>query len=86
MACDLTYWQERLDAAKVALAAFEDAELALATGNVQEYRIDTGQTVTEVTRSDLGEIRRTITSLHNRIATLEARVYGCGVTRVRPGW
>lgn len=87
MSCDLSYWADRLTAAQTALAAFEAAELAFATnGAIEEYEIDTGQTRTKVHRSDLGEIRRTIASLYNRVATLEARVSGCGTTRVRPAW
>lgn len=87
MSCDLSYWETRLVAAKATLEAYEAAELAFATnGSIQEYEIDTGQTRTEVRRGDLGELRRMIGALQNRVATLEARVYGCGATRVRPGW
>lgn len=77
--CDQsTYWAARLVAAKAALEAYEAAELALATGGVQSYQLDTGQTSQKVTKFDLPGIQRTIPALMNRVATLEARVSGCG--------
>lgn len=76
--CDQTYWAARLTQAKATLEAYEAAELALAAGGIQSYKLDTGQNVQTVTKFDLPGIRRTIDALMNRVATLEARVNGCG--------
>lgn len=88
MSCDdSTYWADRLTAAKAALEAYEAAELAFVTdGSIQEYSIDTGQSVVKVTRSNMTEIRRSIHMLSNRVATLSQRVNGCNTRVFRPGW
>ena len=58
----------------------------LIVGTIQSYTIDTGQSRQTVTKQNITEFRNAIDSLSNRIATLEARCYGNGVTRVFPGW
>lgn len=82
---DISFWQERATATKVQIVAFEDAATALA-GGAQSYTIDTGQTRTTVTRPDLEWIQKTIDSLYNRYATLQARLTGSGTVIARPGW
>ena len=87
MPCDSAYWAAKLEEVKAILDAYIAAQLAFATnGTIQEYSIDTGQTVTKVKRSEQAEMRRTINGLMNTVATLETRINGCGTTRVRPGW
>ena len=83
---DRAFIQARIDATKAEIIAYEDAALALATGGVQSYTLDTGQTRQTVTRLELSSIQRTIDSLYNRCATLEARLNGSGTVTARPAW
>jgi len=78
--------QARIDATKLQIVAYEDATLALATDGIQSYKLDTGQTVQTVTKLDLTALNKTIDSLYNRCATLEARLNGSGTTTARPDW
>ena len=83
---DSAFIQARIDATKDAIVAYENAQTALADGNVQHYLLDTGQTRQTVTRLDLADMQRMINSLYNRCATLEARLNGSGVSITRPAW
>ncbi len=82
---DAAFIAARITATKAQIVAYENASLALASG-VQSYELDTGQSVQKVTKLNLASIQRTLDSLYNRCATLEARLNGSGVTHVRPGW
>lgn len=82
---DRAFTQARIDATKLQIVAYEDAALALA-GGVQSYTLDTGQSTQTVTKLNLGAINRTIASLYNRCATLEARLNGSGTLTARPSW
>jgi hypothetical protein len=82
---DRTFLESRVAGIQAAIIAYEAAELALSTGGVQTYMLDTGQTRSTVTKLDLASIRKTITSLYNQYATLCARLNGGAVT-VRPQW
>lgn len=79
------FWQDRIEATKLQIAAYEDAVLALASTDVQSYSLDTGQTNQTVTKKDVTKLNNVINSLYNKLTTLEARVYGGQVT-VRPCW
>ncbi len=80
-----TFIQSRIDATKLQIVAYEDATLALATAGVQSYKLDTGQTVQTVTKLDLTALNKTIDSLYNRCATLEARLNSGTIIGV-PAW
>ena len=82
---DRPFIAARITATKAQIVAYEDASLALATGGVQSYTLNTGQSTQQVTRLDLDNINKTINSLYNRCATLEARLNG-GTTLAKPGW
>ena len=83
---DSTFLQARIAAAKTQIIAFEGALTAFAAnGALQSYTIDTSQTTQTVTRANLTQLRNTVTSLYNQLATLEARLSG-GSTQVIPGW
>lgn len=87
MSCnDHTFLTERIAATEAAITVYEDALLALGTGGVQSYTIDTGQSRQTVTRANLTEIQKTVDGLYNRRMTLIARRDGCGVSIGRPGW
>lgn len=80
------FWLERIEKTKALITAYDDAVLALGLdGGVQSYTLDTGQSRQTVTSADIPSLNRMISSLENKLATLEARVYG-GATQARPDW
>lgn len=82
---DSEFLQQRIDATKALIMAYEDAVTALVDGGVQTYTLDTGQSTQTVTRLQLSTLNRSIDSLYNRLATLQARLNGSAVS-VRPAW
>lgn len=85
MACS-TFLQERITKTEALIVAYEDALLALGTGGVQSYRLDTGQSNQLVTKMDVKDLQTTLDSLYNTLATLEARCTGNGVVIGRPSF
>lgn len=83
---DAAFIQARIDATKLQIVEAENASLAIATGSIESYDLDTGQTRQKVIKLDIQNINNVIDSLYNRCATLEARLNGSGVTTVRPSW
>lgn len=82
---DREFLEQRIDATKALIVAYEDAATALASGGVQSYTLDTGQSRQTVTRLEIATLHRSIDSLYNRLATLQARLNG-GSVNVRPAW
>jgi len=82
---DSTYIQERITKTKAQIEAIEDALIAL-SGGVQSYRLDTGQSTTQVTRFNIDELNKTLDSLYNRLTILENRLSNRGVQVGRPAW
>lgn len=82
---DRDFVQQRITAAKALLLVYDAALNAISTGGAQSYTMDTGQTKQTVTKIDIGRLNDMISSLENRIATLEARLHG-GSTLVVPCW
>lgn len=78
--------QARITATQNQIVAYEAAIDALVSGGVQQYSIDTGQTRQSATRLDLPALQKTLDSLYNRCATLEARLNGSGTVTARPAW
>lgn len=83
-AIDSTWLDERIDATKTLIVAYEAAILSLA-GGAQSYTLDTGQTRQTVTRAELGSLRIQLGELENRLATLDARRCGA-TTHIIPGF
>lgn len=83
---DREFLQARIDATKAQIIEYENAVLQISSGAFQSYNLNTGQTTQTVTRFDLNRLQSTIDSLYNRLATLEARVSGCGVVTAGPAW
>jgi vacuolar-type H+-ATPase subunit D/Vma8 len=79
------FLQERITATETAIAAYEDAVLAIGTEGVESYILDTGQSRQNVTKIDLASMQRTLDSLYNRLATLQARLNGANIM-VIPEW
>ena len=82
---DREFLQARITATQALIVAYEDGILALTTGGVQSYTLDTGQSRQIVTKFDLAEMQKSLDSLYNRCATLSARLNGATIT-ARPGW
>lgn len=80
-----TYIQARITATEALITAYEAALLALGTGGVQSYTLDTGQSRQTVTKLDLPALQRTLDSLYNRLVTLQARLSG-GTVMAVPAW
>lgn len=87
MSCsDYKFLSDRIAATEATIADLENAELLLATGGVQSYTLDTGQTRQTVTRVNMTELRKAIDAAYNRRATLIARRDGSGVSIAGPSW
>jgi hypothetical protein len=84
MTSDPQFWQDQITAVKTLITAYNAAILALTVGGVQSYILDTGQSRQSVTKFDLKEMNTALDSLLNRLATLEARLGGCGVVIMSP--
>jgi len=83
---DATFIQARIDATKALIVAYEDALLAISSGAVESYTLDTGQSRQTVTKTNLGTLQSSLDGLYNRCATLEARLNGSGTTTSIPCW
>ena len=83
---DAAFIRERITATKALIVAYEDALLAITTGGVESYTLDTGQSRQTVTKLSIDWLNKSLDSLYNRCATLEARLTGSGSTTMRPTW
>lgn len=81
---DNAWLKKRITATKTQIEQYEDAVTQLASGAIQSYTIDTGQTNQSVTKANLSTLRKTLEGLYNHLAVLEQRVYGNGSSSVRP--
>jgi hypothetical protein len=67
MSCDAAEDEAWLDAriakTKLMIIAIEDAILALSTGGVQSYSLNTGQTQQTVTKANISSMRGTLKEL-----------------------
>lgn len=90
MACstdaeDDAWIEARITKTKALIVAYEDAILAIASGE-QSYSLDTGQTRQTVTRANVASMQSILEQLENRLSTLQLRLCGKGVTHVIPGF
>lgn len=83
---DSQFIQDRITATKAQIIAYEAAAEALATGGVQSYTLDTGQTRQTVTKLDLDHLQKRLDTLYNRCAMLEVRLNGSGTSIARGAW
>lgn len=81
-----TFLDERIAYTKGLIVKVEAAVDALTVQGVLSYTLDTGQTRQTVTKNDVVRLNEMLSSLYNRLATLEARRTGSGVTTVNPSW
>ena len=83
---DNTFVQDRITSIKARIIALEDASIALATGGIESYTIDTGQSRQTVTKMNIEQIQNVIDGLMNQLVVYEARITGNGVLIGRPGF
>lgn len=81
---DTTFLQARITATQAQIEAYETAITTVSSGT-KSYTLDTGQNRVVVTRQDLSELKTTLDALYNRLAILEARLYGAA-GYAQPGW
>lgn len=80
------FWEGRLAAAQARAIAYENALAGLASGAIQSYQLDTGQTRQLVTKANLTSLENALQSTYNLITTLSNRL-GCGgMIHVVPGF
>lgn len=81
-----TFWEARKASVEAQIVAYESAILALADDKIQSYKLDTGQTVQNVTRVDLSRLQAKYDSLLNTYATICARLGQGGTITAQPRW
>lgn len=83
---DKAFIQTQIDATKATITAIQAAlDFFISNGAVETYKLDTGQTIQTVTRSDIDRLNAQIDVLYNRLSTLTARLKGAS-TVVCPGF
>lgn len=82
---DAAFLTARIEKVKAIIIAYQDAILAISSGAVQSYTIDTGQTRQTVTKMDLDKLDKILQTQLNLLATLNARLNG-GVVIGAPCW
>lgn len=83
---DAAYLKIRITVTKTRIEAYEAALLAVVADGAQSYKLDTGQTVTWVTKIDVPAMEKTLQSLYNLCTTMQVRLNGTGVVIGKPGW
>ena len=83
---DQSFLCDRIAATQALIIAAETAQAGLQGGTIEEYRLDTGQTITHVTRSNIGTLQAYLNSLYNLLTMLEARKGGGNTIQMRPGY
>lgn len=86
MSAEDDFLNARLTKTEALIVVYENAVEALATGQIESYELDTGQSKQIVKRHNLTMLNRAIDSLYNRRATLRARLGLDGATLVKPSW
>jgi hypothetical protein len=66
MACDTAFAQARIDALQARIVAYEDALTGIATGAIESYTIDTGQTEQKVTKINIHTLRTALDNALNQ--------------------
>lgn len=87
MACS-QFWLDQITKTQERIVTLDAATLAIETGAIESYTLDTGQTRQTVTKANIAVLERVLSSLLNKLATLEARcnIAGAGTTLVRPSF
>jgi len=84
---DTEFLVARIAVTKTMIAAYEDAIIAFSVDpTLQNYTLDTGQSVQTARRHDLDQIQGTLDMLYNRLCMMETRLAGSGSILVQPAW
>lgn len=85
--CNNDFWEQELERLQQMAASVGSAIIALESGAVQSYTLDTGQTRVTKTMQDLSSLRLLRQSLLNEISVLEIRLGKCpSTTYARPAF
>jgi len=82
---DIAWIKARIAKTEELIEKYEDAILALSTGAVQTYHLDTGQTRQSVTKMHLSQLKSTLAELEFRREAYLSQL-GCGRAHIRPAW
>lgn len=70
--------QSRITATKAMIEEYESAVIALSTGTVKSYTLNTGQTTQSVTKKDVSRLQADIDSMYGRLDYWDMRLNGGG--------
>lgn len=87
MPIDNDWLDQRIAKTKELIEKYEDAIFTLDSSpdEYATYTIETGQTRETFSKTNVAQLRSTLSSLENRLSTLTARRYG-GARIARPGF
>ena len=80
------FLRTQVDAIKAKIVAYNAALTDLASGAIQSYELETGQSRQKVTKATISTLEAVVASLMNQLTTLEARLCGNGATHYVPSW
>lgn len=83
---DNAYLSERITKTKAMIEAYENAILALASGSIESYDLDTGQTRQRITKQNVGTLQKVLDTLYNRLCVFQSRLNGGNTVQVIPAW
>jgi hypothetical protein len=76
----------QIEPLKARIAAYILASSELASGAIQSYELESGQTRQKVTKANIDLLEQAISAAMNQLTTLEARLCGTGTIRVIPSF
>jgi len=80
------FWKDELQNLRVLLYEYDRAIADLVSGKISEYRLETGQSMQMVKRTDLSSLYNAREKLIAQIDQLEQRLNGGSVSQILPGW
>lgn len=85
--CDDVAWiKEHIAWLREAITAYRAAYLALSSGAVLSYSLDTGQTKQTVTKQQLPTVKNALDGLISDLHYWNNQLGGCATVYVRPAW
>lgn len=81
----MSFLSDQLAVIEASIVAHQAAAAELASGGIQSYTFNSGQTQQTVTYAQIDALNRVIDELYNRYTVLAARVNGATVI-ARPCW
>lgn len=82
---DDVWIQARITKTRALIEAIEDAALGIASGAIQTYQLDTGQTRQLVTKTNIAVLHSTLRELEQRLDYWQGRLCRGGAFYGRPG-